>query len=228
MDIITSSSIFPARDFTVGFAPPTKRDAGVVLHDVSWEQYQTLLQTFSDRRLRHTYSEGELEIMSPSQGHEEEGEFLDKVLWQMAYELGRDLLCLGSTTLTRGDLAKGIGPDKCYYLANEAKVRRVAAIDFANYPPPDLVLEVDYSSSSLPRVPVYAALGVPELWRVKSNEVSFFTLKAGKFEQVATSVAFPFLTAEKLTELLALRATDQRSDRELVREFVEWVKSQAS
>lgn len=37
-------------------------------------------------------------------------------------------------------------------------------------PPPDLVLEIDITSSSLDKRPIYAAFGVSELWRYDGRQ----------------------------------------------------------
>ena len=38
-------------------------------------------------------------------------------------------------------------------------------------PPPDLVIEVDITRSSLDKLSIYAALRVPEVWRYTDGEV---------------------------------------------------------
>src|SRR2546421_12578758 len=43
-------------------------------------------------------------------------------------------------------------------------------------PPPDLAIEVDVSHSSLDRLGIYAALGVPEVWRLDDDRLSFYVL----------------------------------------------------
>jgi Uma2 family endonuclease len=60
----------------------TETDVGqsVVLHGVSWEQYERLLDVFSDRRFRHTYDRGTLEIMSPSPQHESLKTFIGRLV----------------------------------------------------------------------------------------------------------------------------------------------------
>ena len=51
-------------------------------------------------------------------------------------------------------------------------VRGLKRIDLRRDPPPDLVIEVDVTHSSVPRMPIYAALGVPEVWRLAEGAVS--------------------------------------------------------
>ena len=56
---------------TIISPPQEEREQRVVLRHVSWETYESLLADHADARSpRFTYSEGMLEIMSPSSEHE--------------------------------------------------------------------------------------------------------------------------------------------------------------
>ena len=55
--------------------------------------------------------------------------------------------------------------DQCYYIQYERAVRGKGDIDLIVDTPPDLAIEIDNTSSSLNRMAIYAALGVPEVWR---------------------------------------------------------------
>ena len=41
-----------------------------VFNGLSWEQYEALLESLGERRLRHTFVEGRLEVVTPSYEHE--------------------------------------------------------------------------------------------------------------------------------------------------------------
>jgi Uma2 family endonuclease len=60
------------------------------------------------------------------------------------------------------EMLKGIEPDPCFYIQNEASVRGKKRLDLSTDPPPDLAIEIDITSRTHPEI--YAALGVPELW----------------------------------------------------------------
>jgi Uma2 family endonuclease len=49
-----------------------------------------------------------------------------------------------------------------------------------NEPPPDLVVESDYTRSSLNKFNIYASLGVPELWRYGKQTLQVYQLIEGK------------------------------------------------
>jgi Uma2 family endonuclease len=193
-----------------------------VTRGVTWREYEAFLQGLGERHYRHTYDRGVLEVMSPSNRHEWESRFLGRLVERMAEELGQEVVSLGSWTLRRPDLDRGIEPDNCYYLASEPRVRGRRDLDLTTDPPPDLAIEVDIANTSVPRTPVYAAIGVPELWRYDGAQMRFFTLAGADYQETPRSTAFPFLPPSKLEELLA--DDSGKSDSQLVREFAEWVR----
>jgi Uma2 family endonuclease len=211
-----------------GLRPPVRKgdERAITLYDLSPEQYRRLLAALGDRRLRHSYNHGTLEIMSPSQTHEWENRFLDKLLSFLAEAIGVEILSLGSWTLKPRDFEKGVEPDSCYYIANESKVRFKKELDLDKDPPPDLAIEIDVSHSSLPRQPIYHAIGVPELWRYSGATMRFFQLAAGGYQPIDRSVAFPFLPPERLEELLDSRY--EKTEMQLLKEFVAWVRENAN
>src|SRR5439155_5576949 len=75
-------------------------DHRVTLHDVTWEQYEALLEMRGDRAgVRMAYLQGELELMSPSRSHEGIKKTLARLLEAYAEERGLDLNGFGSWTL---------------------------------------------------------------------------------------------------------------------------------
>src|SRR5439155_6648165 len=118
-----------------------------------------------ERRYRITYYRGSLELMAPLWNHEWWGVRLDRVLTGVGMTLKRDFVCGGSTTFRRKDRDAGLEPDQCYYTVNAHRMLGLRELDLSSDPPPDLALEVDFTSSSLDRMGIYVALGVPEVWR---------------------------------------------------------------
>jgi Uma2 family endonuclease len=82
------------------------------------------------------------------------------------------------------------------------------AINLDFDPPPDLVIEVDVTSPSLNKLPIYAALGVPEVWLYKGRQVMFHRLIGNRYEPVERSLALPCLTGEQATEFLQRGLTE--------------------
>jgi Uma2 family endonuclease len=107
-------------------------------------------------------------------------------------------------TLKRPDLRKGVEPDKLYFFG--AKAERVIGLrdlDLSIDPPPDLIIEVDETSTSVPRTPIFAALGILEVWRIKGGVLSFLHLPPdGTYQTRERSRAFPVLKLVEATRFL--------------------------
>jgi Uma2 family endonuclease len=102
-----------------------------LLTGVRWETYRSLLFDLAENpSKRLTYDRGTLEIMTPLPEHEINKGFLGRLVQTTTEVLGLEVLSLCSTTLSREDLQRGIEPDECYYIANEALVRGKIDFDF--------------------------------------------------------------------------------------------------
>jgi Uma2 family endonuclease len=195
----------------------------VVLPNISWQTYQSLIRDFEQEpAIRLTYDRGMLEIRMPLDPHETYKKLLGRLVEAATEELDIEIRSLGSRTCDRADLARGLEPDQCYYIQNEALVRGVAQIDLNQFPPPDLALEIDITSSSINRLSIYAALGVPEVWRYDGQTLTILNWQNGEYLSQDRSIALPLLNAENLVRFLALRNTI--GETKLVKQFRRWVK----
>lgn len=200
----------------------------LVLHDVSWEAYERLLEMFGDRRLRHTYIDGVLEIMSPLRRHESVKKFLGRLIEMMAYQLDIDIECLGSTTLRKQAKQRGLEPDECYWIQHALEAAGNDDFDPNRDPPPDLAIEVNVTHADLSRESVYAALGVPEIWHFDDvdDAVRILVRSGESYIPASRSLALPLFTPEVLQRFLERRA--EVRERVAMKEFVAWVKGAAS
>ena len=66
---------------------------------------------------------------------------------------------------------KGIEPDQCSDIRNEARIRGKTEVDLNQDPPPDLAIQIYITRSSLDSLGIYAALGVPEVWRFDADKL---------------------------------------------------------
>jgi len=183
----------------------TPAEHNVILHNVTWETYEWILSEHQDQSGTHfIYDEGELEIMVTSGRHEFPNWALELLVSILAEEWDIDVMGFGSMTYKRKALQKGFEPDSAFYVARAAEIRAkdLDEIDPENAPPADLIIEVDVTSPSLPRFPIYAAFGVPEIWRYKDGSVSFYRLEQGRYVEAPSSLAFPPLTAEIATRFV--------------------------
>ena len=163
--------------------PPEVREQRVVMNQVSWETYERLLTANVDASSpRLTYNQGTLEVMSPSVEHERVRRALATIGEFVAEEQGREFEDLGSTTFRRQDLEGGAEPDACFYLENVERIRRKQEIDLTVDPPPDLVIEVEITSPAVSKLPIYARLGVPEIWLTDGQSVRILRLAEGEYK----------------------------------------------
>jgi Uma2 family endonuclease len=184
----------------------------IILRDVSWQTYQQLLANYADNSApRFTYDRGVLEIMSPSEPHERPNRLIALMVEIIAEELNIDVMDLGSTTFDREDLQRGFEPDSCFYIQNEPRIRGKEEIDLTVDPPPDLVIEIDITNSSLNKLPIFAQLGVPEVWRYDGNRVIIFHLIEDDYSERDHSIAFPFLTSSVIANFVQRGRAERRT-----------------
>ncbi len=184
------------------------RENGVVLHNATWQTYTNLRDSNENYRVRMTYDRGDLEIMSPSNPHERLAYLIGRFIDVWTLEKRIPILSGRSTTFRRKDLRRGLEPDNCYYIEHEAVVRNRDDVDLAIDPPPDTALEVDVTSKSIDRLPIYAALGVPEVWRWHLGKLHVLRLSSKKqYTEVTASRALRGFPCEQMVELLKLRTS---------------------
>jgi Uma2 family endonuclease len=180
----------------------------VILHNTSWGTYERLIEERGESRVpRFTYDRGELEIMSPSTEHESIAYYIGLLVAVFAEEAGVDLYGAGSTTFDREDLERGFEPDACFYVRNAERVRGKPRIDLSLDPPPDLVIEVDITSPTLDKFPIYTRASIPEIWRHDGERLAIFELRGEEYIEVAESKILRPLTSEALSGFIAQRSS---------------------
>jgi Uma2 family endonuclease len=179
-------------------------DERVVLPCVSWETYERLLTDDEERRVpRMTYDQGVLELVTPSTPHEEDALVFAHLIFIVAANLSIPIRSVGSTTFRRKDLERGFEPDASFYVQNEERIRGKRQIDLTADPPPDIILEMEMSRSALDKLPLFASMGIPEVWRCDGQRVTILILEQNRYRESSNSLALPALTSEVLTRFLA-------------------------
>lgn len=189
-----------------------------VLYGVSWETYEQLIAEHLGFQFpRLTYDSGILEInMSNSRQHETDNRNLVRIVETILLELEIDFENAGSTTYKRKDMRKGFEPDSCFYIESLWKIKD----NLENDPPPDLIIEINKTSSSVPRMPIFAAFGVAEVWRYAGKNIKFYVLHEGVYLEAKNSLALPILTSEKATEFLL--ASRQSGSTAWIKQIRQW------
>jgi Uma2 family endonuclease len=206
---------------TTALGAPEQR---VVMTGVSWATYERLLADLKDSSSpRVTFDRGVMEVMSPSAEHEESNRTIALLVEVLAEEFGLDVRDLGSTTFKREDLGRGFEPDSCFYIRNEARMRGKKEVDLTVDPPPDLVVEVDITSPSLGKLPIYAAIGVPEIWRYDGQAVTILRLEGGGYAEADESVALPRVIGGEL--LRFIRESESKGRREWLSGVRAWARA---
>jgi Uma2 family endonuclease len=192
----------------------------VLLNDVSWATFAALSKEARGGRL--AYDQGRLEIMSPSFEHESIKGLIGRLVEVFTEEVDLDIASAGSTTLSREDLARAIESDECYYVAGAQQVRGKDHIDLPIDPPPDLVIEVDISRSSVDKLVICAAIGVPEVWRYDGTAVEVYTRREdGRYDKSEASVVLPQFPVDEMNRVLQNRGS--RSETQIARDFRRWI-----
>jgi Uma2 family endonuclease len=196
----------------------------VVLDHVSWSEFEAILEDLGESRSsRIAYDQGRLEIMTPLPEHEVNKVYLSNFVEILLEELEIEFCPLGSTTFKNQLMFKGIEPDSCFYIQNEALVRGKNRLDLTVDPPPDLALEIDITNRSHPEI--YQSLGVPELWRYESGKLQILLLVNGKYVKSDKSANFPnFPLIEVIPQYLSQCRTEGRNKG--MKAFRSWVRKQ--
>jgi Uma2 family endonuclease len=181
---------------------PGSFDQRVILHGVSWEQYEAVLAIRGEGAgLRMAYLEGELELMSPSRDHEAIKTCLGRLVEAYAEERGLRLDGFGSMTMRSRPKERGVEPDECYEIDGPKEF-------------PDLAIEVVWTSGGLDKLDIYRAFGVREVWIWRDGRIEVHALRGEGHERIGRSEMMPELDLGVLATLAKRR--DQTG---AVREF---------
>jgi Uma2 family endonuclease len=150
---------------------------------------------------------------------------LGRLVLVLTEELKLPVMAGGSTTMRRKLKKKGVEADECFWIENAHRMEGRLQLDLKRDPPPDLAIEVDVTRSSLNRLRIYAALRVPELWRLEGDILEFLILQAnGKYKKSGRSKAFPQVTPADLLPFV-LRARRSGDENPIIRDFRKWVRT---
>jgi Uma2 family endonuclease len=202
----------------------------VVLPNVTWQQFEQLLQELGEaRQTRLTYLRGKLEMMTPVEAHERCSRLIDSLILVLVDELAVPLTSLIPITLKQAELSCATEPDACYYLETRS---RQAELDLTCDLPPDLLVEVALTKSQLDKLPIYATLAIPEVWRyvttagedMLKGDLTIYQLQGDGYVERSHSAAFPFLPAARILEFM--QQSDSMSLAAALRLLRAWVQEQ--
>jgi len=176
---------------------PTE-DNIVLLDDMTWADYLLLLERRGDRSApRMAYSEGTIELMSPSRSHESIKSKIGRLVevWCLHHRV--EFTTVGAWLLKSDPKEKGLEPDECYIFGE------------ADSEVPHLAIEVIWTSGRMNKLDIYAALGVRELWIWRLGRVSVHALREGGYAPIEASEALPGIDLAQLASFLDLERTSE-------------------
>ncbi len=183
-----------------------------------------LAEMGSERVTRLAYDSGIVEIMTPLMPHENSNRFIEGLVIVLCEELGLEVKRTGSLTLTRDDLERGSEPDSSYYIQNESLVRDKGNIDLATDPPPDLVLEVEYSRPKIDKLQLYALMGIPEFWRYNGSVLRIYRLESGQYVESSDSPTFTPIAVTEIPRFI--KESRKVGEMTCTRNFRNWIRQQ--
>ena len=170
----------------------------VIFPHQTWEDYQRLLSL----RLQKTYPKlyfncktQEIRLMSPLPSHGKRINLLSDLVKIILRRQGKDWECFDPITLKIPGEA-GVEPDTCFYIDNRQAILGKERIDLTVDPPPDLAIEVDFTS--LTDVEAYQLLKIPELWVYRREELKIYLLIEDGYQESENSRLFPDINIKKL------------------------------
>ncbi|MGF1496983.1 MAG: Uma2 family endonuclease [Elainellaceae cyanobacterium] len=199
---------------------PRSPERRVVFHNLTWQSYISIQDALGkNHSSRLTYDRGTLEITMPLEEHEFAKELIGLFIRIVVEELGLRIKSMGSTTLNYPDLDRGAEPDNAYYIQNQPRVAG-RTVDLAVDPPPDLVVEVDITSTDIDKLALYANMGIPEFWRYNGQVLRIYQLQGQSYVEMETSPTFPAIPKSCLYEFLAQAKTDEVGASKTLRAWV--------
>ena len=160
------------------------------------------------------YDGQDIELMSPGLLHEINRKLLGCLV---AEACAIPFKSAGQTTWKRLEIARGLEADESYFFRTE-KLEAVAAgkarrsLDIADYPNPDLGIEVDMSPPKIDPPGIYAALQVAEVWRFDGERQELVIERLeddGTYRAVDRSSFLPVFAAEIRRWVVAEDSADE-------------------
>lgn len=183
----------------------------VVLDKISWQKFENILAELgAERTTRFAYYRGRMEMMNPYEEHERYRKLIESLLLVLADETYLKVVGFSSALLQQPEVQCAIEPNACFYISHAPQMLGKTNLDLSQDPLPDLVLDIAFTSSTFDKLPIYAALGIAEVWSYTSNnssptpehQLSIYQLQNQQYFASETSLAFSFLPAARVLEFI--------------------------
>ena len=173
------------------------KDQRLIHQGVTWEKFKLIQAGFDNAPgIRLFYYEGEVEILAVSQDHEFFSRTISGLLFIYCLEKRIQFAPTGSFTQEKEGVASAQA-DESYYISRG----RTASS------PPDLSIEVVFTSGNESKLNRYRALGVPEVWFWEDGFFSLYYLQDSGYQRIDRSVVLPGLDIDLLRRCLLMADT---------------------
>ena len=162
----------------------------VILRQQTWEDYEDLLTIRQDNNLPKLYFNAqtqEIRLMSPLASHGNRVDTLRDLVKALLRFEKKDWQCFDPITLKKLKRA-GVEPDTCFYLENRQAILGKERINLSVDPPPDLAIEVDFTSVT--NLGSYTPLAIPELWIYCHGNLKIYLFENNNYQEKAQSNLF--------------------------------------
>lgn len=164
----------------------------------TWQEYQALCEGRGDSSIpRIKYRAGEILLMSPMPKHGREANILADVVKAILDAENRNYEAFTPITMQLPEQG-GIEPDYCFYIDNWQVAVGRDRLNWAVDPAPDLVVEIDVTTYT--DANDYAIYGVTEVWLLKRNVLTIYSLQGDAYQLQSQSRYFPTLNLQALVE----------------------------
>jgi Uma2 family endonuclease len=200
--------------------PPVPRfeqdhDHVIVLRGISWTHYESLLDARGERaQPRFAYLEGVLEIMTTSRRHEVDKKLIARLLEAYAVEAQVELTGVGNATFRKELEKAGLEPDECYYL------------DRFEESPPDIAIEIVFTSGGVNKLEIYRRLGVREVWFWIDGRFWLYALVDNKYRESRASNLVPGFEFDEVARIVT--TSDEAKQTSVVRTYQDAVRARLS
>lgn len=188
-----------------------------VMENIRWETFEELADQRRGSVPRMVFDEGVLEMMSPLRQHENIGRLIGRLVETFSEVNEIEIQSVASTTFKRKDLQKAFEADESYYITHAEQIRPKEEVDLFSDPPPDLVIEIEITTSAIKKMKLFAAIGVPEVWKHNGECLKMFRLQGVNYESIASSQELPGLSITMIEAVLGKRFAT--GETQLIRQF---------
>ncbi|PLZ04891.1 hypothetical protein CEN49_16355 [Fischerella thermalis CCMEE 5273] len=179
---------------TIDLAPGDE----LILRFRTWEDYENLIACRQDKaglKIQYSSATQEIRIMSPLPGHGKNADILSDLVKALLRFQDQDWEAFTPITLKRTN-KQGVEPDYCFYIQNRQQILGKERINLESDPPPDLVIEVDLTSST--KAEDYQAIAPQELWIYRRSGLLIYLFDGQQYQESQTSYNFPNFDVKKL------------------------------